>query len=94
LIDTRSELARLNRELSKANQQIKEMTTLGGGQVHAYCASKTISRNTAGVETNCLNYLCEGSSGMCKSACTTTQNDCAAGYYCDRGQCYSAQQLK
>jgi len=94
LIDTRSELARVTRELYKANQQIKEMTTLGGSQVLAYCASKTISRTTAGVETNCIGYLCEASSGMCKTSCTTTQNDCALGYYCDKGQCWSADHFK
>lgn len=79
----KARLERENRRLREENaalkQQVDDFTALGGSNVHAYCASKDTSRNTAGAETTCGgNLACEPVSGLCKTSCTST-SDCATG---------------
>lgn len=70
---------RLREENAALKKQVDDFTALGGSNVHAYCANETTSRNTAGAEQACgANLKCDAVSGMCKTACTST-NDCAAG---------------
>jgi len=73
--------------------KINEMTALGGSLVTAYCASREISRNTAGAEEDCstVGYVCDPVSGLCHTTCQGTDH-CASGYACDveAGRCIPA----
>jgi hypothetical protein len=72
---------------------INEMTALGGTLVTAYCASREISRNTAGAEEDCTSagYVCAPVSGFCHTTCQSTDH-CASGFACDvaAGRCAPA----
>ena len=86
------QLERANKNLQKSrqlndklNSRIHEMTSLGGSQVHAYCKSHTVSRNTAGIESNCATpggFACEPVSGLCRTQCSGS-DQCATGFVCD-----------
>jgi hypothetical protein len=78
----------LQEENARLREQNRQMTELGGSQVHAYCPSAELSRNTAGAETNCASagYNCEKVSGLCYSSCGTGV-ECAEDFNCDRGHC-------
>lgn len=82
------ENARLEAENAALKSQVEGYSVLGGSQVHAYCAagSNTMSRNTAGAESNCANagYTCEPVSGQCRTSCQTSDM-CAGGFTCDTG---------
>ena len=62
---------------------------LGGSLVHAYCPAgdNTVSRNTAGAETNCAaaGYTCEPVTGQCRTTCQTSDM-CSRGFTCDTGR--------
>lgn len=75
---------RLAEENAALRQRLENFTSLGGSEVHAYCANKTTSRNTAGAETNCAagGYECEPVAGLCKTSCTTSADTCALGFTC------------
>lgn len=70
--------------------QIDEMTRAGGSLVTAYCASREISRNTAGAEENCYDdgYTCAPVSGLCRTS-SSSSDDCAPGFvhYPELGRC-------
>jgi hypothetical protein len=88
----RRTIARLEREkkdlaaqLQTAQGRIDQMSHPGGSLVKAYCAGDTLSRNTAGAETDCRQaggYMCEPVSGLCRQQCQTSDM-CAPGYLCD-----------
>ena len=89
-----------NRKLREENaalkQRLENFTSLGGSEVHAYCPSKTTSRNTAGAETNCAvgGYECEPVSGLCKTSCTTSGDTCSFGFTCGpSNQCVATASL-
>jgi hypothetical protein len=83
-----AEKRELQEENIRLREQNRQMTELGGSQVHAYCPSREISRNTAGAENNCASsgYNCESVSGLCRTTCGTS-DDCAVDFNCDRGRC-------
>ena len=100
----RKRLEKENRELREENAKLKSDNAalsarldafgkLGGSEVHAYCANRETSRNTAGAETDCTRsgYVCEDVSGLCHSSCQTTDM-CAVGWVCetDTQQCIVA----
>ncbi|MSQ98767.1 MAG: hypothetical protein EXR85_05660 [Xanthomonadales bacterium] len=74
----------LARERNILQARIDEMTAPGGSLVTAYCASQTISRNTAGAEEDCSTggYVCAPVSGLCYTTCQTSEH-CARGNSCD-----------
>jgi regulator of replication initiation timing len=90
-------LQRENAALRARNESLKsrltEYTSKTGSEVHAYCENSSISRNTAGAQTDCnrSGYVCEEVSGMCKTSCQTTDM-CAPSWVCDTGieQCVPA----
>ena len=94
LREKNAELQRENADLRAENASLKsqlgEYTSKGGSEVHAYCESPSISKNSAGAETDCnrSGYVCEAVSGMCKTSCQTTDM-CAPGWVCstDVQQC-------
>ena len=90
-----AELKRQNAELAgqvgSLTASLAEFTSKGGSAVHAYCedtpsASLGLSRNTAGVQSDCTasGNLCEPVSGLCRTTCQTTAM-CAPGWVCDTG---------
>jgi hypothetical protein len=93
-VDKDAVIARLrekNRELSEENARLRarinDMTTLGGSEVRAYCASSSESRNTAGASESCGAYTCNQTSGLCRDRCTTS-NDCDSTARCSpEGTC-------
>ena len=82
--ELRSQLATTLADLQNARMTLDEMTRKGGSLVTAQCASRHLSRNTAGAEENCAasGYACEDVSGLCKRMCNVT-TDCAHGFVCD-----------
>ena len=58
------------------------MTTLGGSEVRAYCASPSESRTTAGASEACGAYTCNTTSGLCRDRCASS-NDCDSSARCD-----------
>ena len=81
------ENAKLREENAALKKRVDDLTTLGGSEVHAYCATPGTSRNTAGAESECRDnggYMCEPVSGLCRTSCQTT-NMCAGGWTCDTG---------
>lgn len=81
----RDENVRLNEENAALQARVGELTRLGGSEVHAYCpaGSNTISRNTAGAESNCAlaGYTCEQVSGLCHTSCQSSDM-CSVGFTC------------
>jgi hypothetical protein len=79
------ENARLTDENAALQTRVGDLTRLGGSEVHAYCAagSNTISRNTAGAESNCAlaGYSCEQVSGLCRTSCQSSDM-CSPGSTC------------
>jgi len=91
-----SENKKLREENAALKQRLENFTSLGGSEVHAYCPSKTTSRNTAGAETNCAagGYECEPVSGLCKTSCTTSGDTCSFGFTCGpSNQCVATASL-
>lgn len=90
----KARLERENKRLREENEalkrQVSEMTSLGGSQVRAYCATPTTSANTAGASADCAasGYGCDVVTGLCKTRCETS-NDCGGGSNCDvrSGRC-------
>lgn len=85
-------LARENKRLQEENAALKkrvdDFTLLGGSEVHAYCPSRTVSRNTAGGENDCAlsGYACDSVSGQCRTRCEVSEH-CATGNLCENNQC-------
>lgn len=74
----------LRSENARLSQQLAEWTGRGGSQVHAYCETPTLSRNSAGASNDCAvsGFACEPVSGLCRTVANSSA-DCAAGYiYC------------
>lgn len=73
-----------NRQLRAENDdlraQLANWTGKGGSQVHAYCETATLSRNTAGAGNDCAasGYTCEPVSGLCRTSAVNS-SQCAAG---------------
>jgi hypothetical protein len=77
----------LRAENTALKDKITALTTPGGSLVHAYCPTRTLSRNTAGAEADCAasGYTCEDVSGLCRTTCQSSDM-CAGGYTCDVGK--------
>ena len=81
-----------NRQLRGENdglrQQLADMTRRGGSLVHAYCESRTVSRNTAGDRNDCAHngYTCEAVSGLCRTSANDS-NQCSDGFLLDVDHC-------
>ena len=62
-------------------QQLAEYTRRGGSLVHAYCETRTLSRNTAGASNDCAHngYTCEPVSGLCRTSANDS-NQCSDGF--------------
>lgn len=81
-----------NKQLSGENdglrQQLAEMTRHGGSLVHAYCESRTVSRNTAGDRNDCAHngYTCEAVSGLCRTSANDS-DQCSDGFLLDVDHC-------
>jgi hypothetical protein len=81
-----------NRQLRSENtdlrHQLAEFTRLGGSLVHAYCATETVSSNTAGARVDCAptGYKCEPVSGLCRTSANDS-NQCADGFLLDVDHC-------
>ena len=82
--ELKTNLADTNTRLAEAVARIDEITKPGGSLVKAYCASRTVSRNTAGAEEDCADsgYACDQVSGLCHRSATNSLM-CAAGYNYD-----------
>ena len=82
--ELKASLADTNTRLAEAVAKIDAMTKPGGSLVRAYCASSTVSKNTAGAEEDCAasGYACDQVSGQCFR---TARNSlmCAPGYNWD-----------
>jgi hypothetical protein len=96
-IETMESLQAANKQLRESNKllraentalkdRITALTTPGGSLVRAYCPTRTLSRNTAGAESDCSSsgYTCEDVSGLCRTTCQSSDM-CAGGYTCDVG---------
>lgn len=70
----------LRRQVDSLQAQLAEWTRKGGSQVHAYCESPTVSRNSAGAVNDCAagGYTCEPVSGLCRTSAAHT-GECAPG---------------
>lgn len=74
----------LRDENARLGQQLAAWTQRGGSQVHAYCETPSLSRNSAGASNDCAvsGFGCEPVSGLCRTVANSSA-DCAAGYiYC------------
>lgn len=82
--ELKASLAETNTRLAEAIAKIDAMTTPGGSLVKAYCASATVSRNTAGAEEDCAagGYRCDQVSGLCHRSATNSMM-CSIGYNWD-----------
>lgn len=82
--ELKSSLGAANGRLADALAKIDALTTPGGSLVRAYCASPTVSRNTAGAEEDCADsgYRCDQVSGLCHRSATSSQM-CSAGFNWD-----------
>ena len=82
--ELKTSLADTNTRLAEAVARIDEITKPGGSLVKAYCASRTVSRNTAGAEEDCADsgYACDQVSGLCHRTATNSLM-CAANYNWD-----------
>ena len=70
--ELKASLADTNTRLADAIAKIEAMTKPGGTLVKAYCASATVSRNTAGAEEDCSagGYRCDQVTGLCHRSAT------------------------
>ena len=83
-----------NKQLRAENDDLRAQLAAwvgkGGSQVHAYCETETLSRNTAGASNDCAasGYTCESVSGLCRtsaansSQCATGRTWCVYGNRC------------
>jgi hypothetical protein len=74
----------LRTEYAQLSQQLAEWTRRGGSQVHAYCETPTLSRNSAGASHDCAvaGFACAPVSGLCRTVANSAA-DCAGGHvYC------------
>jgi hypothetical protein len=69
-------------------QQLAEFTRRGGSLVHAYCETRTVSRNTAGASNDCARdgYTCEPVSGLCRTSANDS-DQCSDGFLLDVDHC-------
>lgn len=69
-------------------QQLAEYTRRGGSLVHAYCETRTLSRNTAGASNDCSHngYTCEPVSGLCRTSANDS-DQCSDGFLLDIDHC-------
>ena len=74
--ELKASLADTNTRLAEAVARIDAMTKPGGSLVKAYCASETVSRNTAGGEEDCSagGYRCDQVSGLCHRSATHSRD--------------------
>jgi hypothetical protein len=81
----------LQQQKAELQKKLDEFSKLRGSSVKAYCKSSTVSANTAGATNECgfTGYMCESVSGLCRTSCSATQNQCASGFVCDTmyGKC-------
>jgi hypothetical protein len=89
--DLQKQLDALQQKNAALQKQVDNCTKPGGSTVKAYCESSTVSRNTAGSSNYCVGYLCEPVSGLCRTSCSATQEQCDSrqGWVCDTmyGKC-------
>lgn len=74
----------LRNENAQLSQQLAEWTRVGRSQVHAYCETPTLSRNSAGASNDCAvaGFGCEPVSGLCRTVANSAA-DCAPRFvYC------------
>ena len=69
-------------------QQLAEYSRRGGSLVHAYCETRTLSRNTAGASNDCSHngYTCEPVSGLCRTSANDS-DQCSDGFLLDIDHC-------
>jgi hypothetical protein len=74
----------LKAEVQSLQARIAEMTRPGGSLVHAYCASPTVSRNTAGASSDCESqgYTCEPVSGLCRTSARSSADCAGSNIHC------------
>lgn len=82
--ELKTSLSETNTRLAEAIARIDEMTKPTGSLVRAYCASPTLSRNTAGAEEDCAagGYGCDQVSGLCHRTATNSLM-CSSGFNWD-----------
>lgn len=68
----------LRGQVASLQAELASWTSKGGSQVHAYCETETLSRNSAGARNDCAasGYRCEPVSGLCRTSARVTA-DCA-----------------
>jgi hypothetical protein len=90
-----AELERNRRKLEAENAQLRQrvanFTTLGGSEVHAYCAATTVSRNTAGKSRECAPYSCDDVTGQCLTTCSIATDCGGVNANCVENKCTFAQ---
>ena len=72
----------LRGQVTSLQAQLDAWTNKGGSQVHAYCETPTLSRNTAGASNDCAaggGYKCEDVSGLCRTSAANS-SQCATGF--------------
>lgn len=76
----RAKNAELRAENARLSAQLQEWTRKGGSLVHAYCATGTVSANSAGARNDCAasGYTCEPVTGVCRTSASNS-SECAAG---------------
>ncbi|GAB3379932.1 hypothetical protein [Lysobacter fragariae] len=81
-----------NKQLRLENEDLRaklaQWTSKGGSLVHAYCETPTLSRNSAGADSNCATngYTCEPVSGLCRTMVRSSA-ECAPGFLMDIDHC-------
>jgi hypothetical protein len=82
--ELKASLADTNTRLAEAIAKIDQITKPGGTLVKAYCASDTVSRNTAGAEEDCAagGYACDQVTGLCHRTATNSMM-CSSGFNWD-----------
>lgn len=71
----------LKARVAALETELASYTSKGGSRVTAYCESSTVSRNTAGVTSNCAvaGYGCDPVTGLCRTTAQSTDH-CAPGF--------------
>lgn len=74
----------LRGQVASLQAELASWTSKGGSQVHAYCETETLSRNTAGASNDCAasGYKCERVSGLCRTSANSSAECAGSWLYC------------